>query len=86
MKRSYGRRSPKGKPLPAPSVYLVCRRSGRWVGDVLVLADGAVDVFLSDAACAGHDHVPPTGDAVTAALATAGHQNASIPLRVNPAL
>lgn len=86
MKRSYGRRGPNGTPLPAPSVYLVCQRSGRWVGDVLAPADGNVDVFLSDDACPKHDHVPPAASDIAGAVAEARRINASVPLRVNPAV
>ena len=82
--KSWNRPGPKGQPLPAGSVYLVCRRLGRWVGDVLVV-NGRPHVFLSDAACAHHAHVPPSEHEVAAAVAKATRANASVPLHVDEA-
>jgi hypothetical protein len=77
--------------MPPPSVYLVCRRSGRWVGDVLEASTAAgfwpdgrrFDVMLVD--CKRHAHSPPTEAAVVAAWAEAVANNASVPLRVDEA-
>jgi hypothetical protein len=37
---------------------------------------------MNDAACRHHNHVRPTEAEITAALAKAHHENASVPLRV----
>jgi hypothetical protein len=91
VKRSYNRDAPERGPLPAPSVYLVCTRSGRWVGDVIeapstagLWPDGRrFHVMLVD--CKHHKHIPPSDAEVAAAWGEAERNNASVPMRVDEA-
>lgn len=83
--------SPHGQPLPPPSVYLVCRQSDDWVGDVLWRPPGErfwqgsrYHVALIDNGCRlGHTHEPPSEAEVAGKVAQAELFNATVKLWVN---
>ena len=83
--------SPHGKPLPPPSVYLVCRESDDWVGDVLwrppgqtFWRGGRYHAPVVDHGChLGHAHEPPSEAEVAAKVDQAERFNGTIKLRVN---
>jgi hypothetical protein len=81
--------TPKGAPLAPPSVYLRCRRSSRWVGDVLWRPPGETfwlgsryHVLLSDDACGDHAHVPPSEAEVAAKVAETEGAHVPVALHV----
>jgi hypothetical protein len=97
MRRGTNRRPPGGgRPLPPGAVFLVCTKTGDWVGDVLEAAPGRpwpaatgiwrrYHVGLIDSGCkAGHRHMRPPGHKVAVKMAEARRRNTSVPLSVYP--